>query len=58
MNKPRGSNAVQIQDPWITSQTLYHWAMQDPWIYFCFEIVPIEKKEKYRNTTEQENIDA
>ena len=28
--KPRGSSAAQTQDPWIMSQTLYHWATQDP----------------------------
>ena len=28
--KPRGSSAARTQDPWITSQTLYHWATQDP----------------------------
>ena len=28
--KPRGSSAVRTQDPWFTSQTLYHWAMRDP----------------------------
>ena len=30
--KPRGSSEARSQDPWITRQTLYHWAMQDP---FC-----------------------
>ena len=29
MKKPRGSCVAQTQDPWITSQTLYHWAMWD-----------------------------
>ena len=28
--KPRGSSAAPTQDPLITSQTLYYWAMQDP----------------------------
>ena len=28
--KPRGSSAARTQDPWITSQTLYHWPTQDP----------------------------
>ena len=27
--KPRGSIAARTQDPWITSQTLYHLATQD-----------------------------
>ena len=27
--KPRGSSEVRTQDPWITSQTLYHWATWD-----------------------------
>ena len=27
--KPRGSSAARTQDPWLTSETLYHWAMQD-----------------------------
>ena len=27
--KPRGSSAARTQDPWITSQTLYHWATRD-----------------------------
>ena len=27
---PRGSSLARNQDRWITSQTLYHWAMQDP----------------------------
>ena len=34
--KPAGSNAARTQDPWITSQTLYHWATWDPvryWVY-------------------------
>ena len=26
---------AQTQDPWITSQTLYHCAMQDPTKIFC-----------------------
>ena len=29
--KPRGSSAARTQDPWITSQMLYHWAALDPW---------------------------
>ena len=28
--QPRGSSAAQTEDPWITSQTLYQWATQDP----------------------------
>ena len=28
--KPRGSSVARTQDPWITSQTRYHWATQDP----------------------------
>ena len=28
--KPRGSSSAETQDPWITSQTLYHCATQDP----------------------------
>ena len=28
--KPRGSSAARTQGPWIMSQTLYHWATQDP----------------------------
>ena len=28
--KSRGSSAARTQDPWITSQTLYRWATQDP----------------------------
>ena len=28
--KPRGSSAARTQDPWIASQTLYHWATWDP----------------------------
>ena len=27
--KPRGSSTARTQDPWILSQTLYHWAIQD-----------------------------
>ena len=30
MKKPRGYSAAQTQDPWITSQTPYHWATWDP----------------------------
>ena len=30
LKKPRGSSVARTQDPWITSQTLYHWATQDP----------------------------
>ena len=28
--KPRRSSAARTQDPWIMSQTLYHWAMKGP----------------------------
>ena len=28
--KPKRSSAARTQDPWITSQTLHHWAMQGP----------------------------
>ena len=28
MKKPRGSSAALTQDPWVASQTLYHWATQ------------------------------
>ena len=30
MKKPRGSSVARAQDPWITSQTLYHRATWDP----------------------------
>ena len=31
MKKPRGYSVARTQDPWITSQTLHHWATWDPW---------------------------
>ena len=35
--KPRGSSEARTQDPWITSQTLYHWATWDPLLFLnCF----------------------
>ena len=33
--KTRGSSAARTQDPWITSQTLYHRATWDPALLEC-----------------------
>ena len=37
--KPRGSSVAQTQDPWIMSQTLYHWAMWDPEISIKYSTI-------------------
>ena len=39
--KPRGSSVTLTQDPLIKSQTLYHWAMQDPFLTNCWPIFQI-----------------